>query len=527
MLQSELKAKGYTFRSNSDTEIIIYGYEEWGIDGLLKRLRGMFAFVIYDSRNQNPKLILARDRFGIKPLYYYQDDELLIFSSEVRAIIESGLIGIERNREADIAFLIFGNIPAHMTTVKNIFSIPCATYMLVENETKRLVKYYELYDAFAKPKIRNQRDIYDNLLSILSDSVNIHLISDAPLGIFLSGGIDSSCLVALASKMKSTPLTTLSVIFDEEEYNEQSYQRMVAKRYGTDHREIKVSEKDFYNEIDNIFDAMDQPTVDGINTYFVSKAAKQVGLKAVLSGLGGDEVFCGYQYFERIKLLKTIQGLPRLLRLPLALTGILDEKWRKLIFLQGDDGLRLYLSLRGLFSSPEVARILDITEKEVEDVLNNFQLSSVDSRLSTVSPVDWLSYMEISFYLRNQLLKDTDFMSMYHSVETRVPFLDHILLDYAVSIDSTLKIDKNTPKPILARSLQGILPNEIIFRKKRGFVFPFDLWIKRRGRELFNKATSNASINRRYAERLWQKFEHGVLHWSKIWSCIVLSRWHY
>jgi len=524
ILQSELRARGYTFRSNSDTEIIIYGYEEWGIDGLLKRLRGMFAFAIYDSTAQNPKLILARDRFGIKPLYYYQDNELLIFASEVRAIVESGIIGIEHNKEADIAFLIFGNIPAHMTNVKNIFSIPCASYMLIENQEKRLVKYYELYNAFAKTKIKRHQDIYNNLLSILTDTVNRHLISDAPLGVFLSGGIDSSCLVALASKMKDTPLTTLSVIFDEEEYNELPYQRLVAKEYGTDHREIKVTENDFYNEIDNIFDAMDQPTVDGINTYFVSKAAQQVGLKAVLSGLGGDEIFCGYESFAKIKLLKTIQRLPRLLRFPLALTGIMDERWRKLSFLQDNEELRLYLSLRGLFSPTDVARILDISEKEVEDILNNFQLSIFNFQLSTISPVDWLSYMEISFYLQNQLLKDTDFMSMHHSVETRVPFLDHILVDYVTSITPSLKIEKNISKPLLARSLQGILPDEIIFRKKKGFVFPFDLWIKKRGRELFKAVGSAGSVNKKYAEGLWQKFEQGSLHWSRLWALIVMAR---
>jgi asparagine synthase (glutamine-hydrolysing) len=524
MLQSELKRKGYTFRSNSDTEIIIYGYEEWGIDGLLKRLRGMFAFAIYDSRAKDPKLILARDRLGIKPLYYYQDNELLIFSSEVRAIVESGIIGRERNREADIAFLIFGNIPAHMTTVKNIFSMPCASYMMVENGKKRLVKYYELYDAFARPKIKYHQDIYNNLLSILTDTVNMHLISDAPLGVFLSGGIDSSCLVALASKMKGAPLTTLSVIFDEEQYCELPYQRIVAKRYGTDHREIKVTEKDFYNEIDNIFDAMDQPTVDGINTYFVSRAAKQVGLKAVLSGLGGDEIFCGYESFRKIKLLKTIQGLPRLLRFPFALTGILNAKWRKLIFLRGNDELRLYLSLRSLFSHNDVARILGISEKEVSNVLNGFKFPDPNFKTSVLSPVDWLSYMEISFYLQNQLLKDTDFISMHHSIETRVPFLDHVLVDYVASIDSSLKIDKNIPKPILAKSLQGILPDEVIFRKKRGFVFPFDLWIKRRGRELFKTVGSNGSINKKYAEGLWQKFEQGSLHWSRLWALIVMAR---
>ncbi len=520
-LQDELKAKGCEFRSNSDTEVIVHGYKEWGIDGLLPRLRGMFAFAIYDSRFlvSGFRVILARDRFGIKPLYYYQDKELLIFSSEIKPIVKSGLIPVQRNRDADTAFLVFGNVPEPLTTIKDVFSLPSGSYMSIDDTGKRLVKYYDLRDSFTTPKVKDTEDVYNTLRSILSEAIDIHLISDAPLGVFLSGGIDSAALVALASEKRDMPLTTLSLYFDEELYSELPYQRMIAEKYRTDHREVKVTERDFYAEIDNIFEAMDQPTVDGVNTYFVSRAAKQAGLKAVLSGTGGDEVFCGYGSFKRIGLLDAIHGLPGLLKTPFVITGSLNDRWRKLGYLQNNDPLSLYLTMRALFVPKDVARILGITENEVNNVLENLKLQTPN-----LEPIDWLSYMEIIFYLKNQLLKDTDFMSMYHSVETRVPYLDHALVEYVASANPRLKIDKNMPKPLLVKSLKGMLPDEIVFRKKQGFTFPFDLWIRKMGKGIFEDAISKNNIDKNHAEGLWSRFESGKLHWSRVWALVVIGR---
>ena len=524
-LRNELKERGYNFRSNSDTEVIINGYKEWGIERLLNRLRGMFAFAIYDLRTSRPRFILARDRFGIKPLYYYQHEKLFLFASEVKAIVKSGIVPFEYNNETNIAFLLFGYIPAPLTNIKNVFSLPVGSYLLIEDNHKILVKYYDLSDTFTRPKIKESADLYGHLRFILEEAVGIHLISDAPLGIFLSGGIDSSALVALASKFRNTSLTTLSIVFDEEAYSELPYQRMIAEQYRTDHREVKLTEDDFYVEIDNIFQAMDQPTNDGINTYFVSRAAKQAGLKAVLSGTGGDEVFCGYDSFKRIQLLKKIYSLPRLCRFPFAFAGGFPDPWRKLTYLKNTDYLDLYLIFRGFFIPGDVARILDISQRQVNAVLNNFRLLTLNSQLSTLSPVDWLSYMEIDFYLKNQLLKDTDVMSMYHSVETRVPFLDHILLDYVASIEHTLKINKgNIPKPLLVKSLKDMLPHQIILRKKHGFTFPFDLWLKKKGYELLSAAAAKGQMNKKYVDELWCKFARGHLHWSRVWALIVMGQ---
>lgn len=547
--QSLIKA-GHKFQSNSDTEVILHGYVQWGIAGLLERLRGMFAFALYDSgrfnselRTHHSKLFLARDRFGIKPLYYYQHNELLIFSSEVKAIAKSGLVPVERKKEAEIAFLIFGNIPEPLTTIRNVFSLPAGNYMEVENGRTTFVQYYDLHDSFTKPKMKDVGNIYKTLPPILTEAVNMHLISDAPLGVFLSGGIDSSSLVALAGRDVENPLATLSIVFDEEGYSELPYQRMIARKYRTDHREIKITEKDFCDEIENIFKAMDQPTIDGVNTYFVSRAAKQAGLKAVLSGTGGDEVFCGYDSFKKMGFLRRIYGLPKVFKTPLALANHLKGRWNRIGYLQNTVPLGLYLTIRGLFIPKDVAGILDISEAEVKHVLESLTLCTRNSRLLTLEPIDCLSYMELSFYLKNQLLKDTDFMSMYHSVETRVPLLDHVLVDYVASVSGSMKTDKNMPKPLLIKTLNhlsdpikaitrqpgdsvNLLPNEIIFRKKQGFTFPLDVWIRNRGRDLFEHAMSRNSKNEKYSASLWRNFQQNKVHWPKIWAPIVAAQFN-
>jgi asparagine synthase (glutamine-hydrolysing) len=526
-LQSELKIRGYEFRSQSDTEVVLHGYKEWGIEGLLKRLRGMFAFVIYDLRHQDaagaPKIFLARDRFGIKPLYYYYDNQVLIFSSEVNSIIKSKFVPIEGNPEAEIAFLIFGHLPSPLTTIKNVFSLPAASYISIENGNKRLVKYYNLLESFSVRKIKDSGQIQSRFLSVLSEVVELHLVSDVPLGVFLSGGIDSSALVALASKVSPATISTLSIIFNEQGYSELPYQRLISQQYRTRHIEMRVTENDFFDEIENIFSAVDQPTIDGVNTYFVSRAARQAGLKVMLSGAGGDEVFCGYESFKQVRFLRVIQHAPRFLKNAIRFAGLFNYKWKKSTYLLNNEDLYFYLIFRGLFIPQDVAVMLGISREEVEDALKKVMLLIPRRQLSKLDPIDWLSFMEINYYLQNQLLKDTDFMSMYHAVETRVPFLDHILVDYVASIEPRLKVRKKFPKPILVKSLNNMLPRKIVFRKKHGFIFPFDLWFKKRGSDFFHSAISKINLNPKYTHTIWREFQDGKLHWSRIWALVVMA----
>jgi asparagine synthase (glutamine-hydrolysing) len=382
----------------------------------------------------------------------------------------------------------------------------------------------------------------------LEESINLHLISDAPLGVFLSGGLDSSAIATIAAELRrkgcritqnDKNLITLSIIFDEPEFSEQKYQQLVAQKIKSDHREVKITKKDFFDSFDEVFEAMDQPTIDGVNTFFIAKAAKEAGLKTVLSGLGADEIFLGYPHFKRAGLLRGIQKLPRFLRLPLELGDLFGDRCGKLSYFTNNDILSFYLGIRGLFSPPEVARILGANLSEVGKFINNFLFSQSGyvhsaalrlsghgaerseasegaapakphagrlsgsenmSVLASLHSVDLLSYLELKFYLQNQLLKDTDFMSMHHSIEVRVPFLDHKLIEYISSLSPEIKIKRGVNKPLLVEAVRDILPQEIFTRPKMGFTFPLQKWLTETDSD----------------------FAGG--HWSRFWAKKVLDK---
>jgi asparagine synthase (glutamine-hydrolysing) len=550
-LKKELEKKGYKFKTKTDTEVILALYSEYG-EKSFEMLRGMFAFGLWDGKNQ--KLFLVKDRYGIKPLYYFSDNDKLIFASTVKAITESGLIPLQKNPDAFIGFLLFGSVPLPMTTYKNVLAVPAGHYLAREDGGKqKLVKYYAPLEFFniSTSDVNNiSTSDVDNIVGSvrrrLEESINLHLISDAPLGVFLSGGLDSSALVALAAlntgksdlpnidvnvRRSDFPngvqkLITLSIIFDEPEFSEQKYQRLVAQKIGSDHREIKITRQDFFDSFDEIFEAMDQPTINGVNTFFIAQAAKKAGLKTALSGLGADEIFLGYSHFRRANLFKNIQKLLSIFghrkSVGLAMSKILNllgDRYSKLSYFANNDILNFYLGVRGLFSPQETAKILDIREDEVNNFIKDLiKLTNLQTyELTNLHPINLLSCLELKFYLHNQLLKDTDFMSMRHSIEVRVPFLDHPLVEYLSGLPPEAKlnigksdlpnIDVNVRrsdfhsrlKPLLAAAVGDILPQEIFLRPKMGFTFPFQKWLREK-----------------------QDFRG---HWSRAWAKKVLKLW--
>ena len=524
-LKKELVAKGYKFKTKTDTEVILALYKEYGAESF-SRLRGMFAFGLWDSHAQ--KLFLVRDRFGIKPLYYYTGIDKLVFASTVQALEKSGLVPVEQNSDAFIGFLLFGSVPLPMTTLKNVKAIPAGHYLTISNNGKQeLVRYYDQLAAFQEKQDIGFDDAVAEVRKRLYESVRCHLISDAPLGVFLSGGLDSSAIAAISAEaMSNQRLKTLSIDFEEQEFSERRYQDMVAKKIGSDHQRVMVRKQDFFNSLTDIFDAMDQPTVDGVNTYFIAKVAKKVGLKTVLSGLGGDEIFLGYQSFRRAEILRRLQKLPTILKSPLYFTHLLGTRYEKLKYLTKNDLLHFYLGIRGMFTPNQIAGILDVGVHEVQSFIH--KLSELETYkftdTQTLSPANLLSYMELTYYLKNQLLKDTDFMSMRHSVEVRVPFLDHKLVEYVASLPVEIKmnphksakisINQRLNKPLLVEAVRDKLPAEIFNRPKMGFTFPFAEWLRSAPDDLVG------SNNR----TLFQKFKSGKLHWSQFWASIVLSR---
>ena len=495
-LRSELKALGHRFRSQTDAEVVLHGYEAWGMERLLPRLRGMFAFALWDSRER--KLFLARDRFGIKPLYCARSRDLLVFASEILAIAASGLVEVEPSESSLSAFLALGSVPAPETALKGVVSIPAAHYLEISREG-------EMTRCYGEPSGGASSE--EAIPSLLRDAVRSHLVSDVPLGVFLSGGIDSASLVAIASRFVEKPLKTLSIVLDDPALDESSYARIAAETYRTDHREVEVRAQDFQDALPDFFRAMDQPTVDGVNSYLISRAARKAGLSVVLTGLGGDEVFLGYPHFRRIRSLS--RWLPWI---PRPLLGRWSRYRPKIEYLRNPTPSNLYLVFRGLFAP-----------REIEELLPGASPRAL--AVGTDDPLDAAIELEFSHYLGNQLLRDTDVMSMAHSIEARVPFLDHPLVEGVRSLPYETKLRRGVNKPLLLSAIEPPLPREIWDRPKRGFTLPFHRWMKEHRQDFTERTLGSGLFQQDAVHKLWQSFTEGRAHWSRPWALVAYSAW--
>jgi asparagine synthase (glutamine-hydrolysing) len=510
-LRQMLKAAGLPFTTETDTEVIIRAYQRWGTESFSK-LRGMFAFALFDTRKES--IILARDPGAIKPLYYSLDSERLVFASEVKAFKSYDPQWSEDNSWQKL-FLTFGFLPHPFTSLQAVHSLTPGCYLQVDIQlfkgaeisflSRGLIKSHQPGNAGAL--VRNAVEV----------AVRRHLISDAPLGVFLSGGIDSSLLTLLAGRELGTNLRTVSVNFHESSHDEGPFQRQVLQKLGPhNHQAFVVTEEMFWRNWDNLWGAMDQPTVDGVNTYFVSQAARESGLKAVLSGLGADELFGGYKSFFRVRWLRYIRSIPAKAALARVLGGRKDAL-RRFAFLNIPGPIGDYLFLRGIQTPEEVASVLQCTEKEIWDLLSSLSLA-VPERLSDA---DYASFLETQLYMRGQLLKDTDFMSMHFGLEVRVPFLDEDLVHTVQSIGLKNQIDQSYPKKLLTRSFSDILPDAIVLRKKQGFVFPFQAWLSNGIRSGNLPMSGDFRQSNKPTTLVSRK-----VHWSKSWSHIVLENFN-
>lgn len=498
---------GYSFKTNTDTEVILYAFEAWGVASF-DLFEGMFAFAIHDIAKN--KVFIVRDKMGIKPLYYYYDKNNFIFSSEIRAFKSLPFI-FEENENWRIYMLLFGHIPEPYSTLKGVFSLPKGNYIVYDCEKK----YYYIKEYFSNKKhICIDTKIHTEINKTLRKSVESHLISDAPIGVFLSGGVDSSLLSIIASEFKKNDLKTLSINFEEAAYNETEYQDIIVDKIKSNHTKYIVKKQQFEASINDIFKAMDQPSADGVNSYFVSLAAKEAGLKAVLSGLGADEILGGYPSFSRAKMLCIIHKLlPNFIFNSAYLSS--KHKLRKLSFLTINDNIGIYLLQRGIFSIKDVANILEIDELKVKNCLENLY---IDYFTKDFSPFDKTIWQEYNLYMQNQLLKDSDVMSMWHGVEMRVPFLDANFVQLCSSVDWKIKQGK-FPKSLLINSFKDELPEKIWNRPKKGFTFPFQEWFKDLPQieSFFYQSPKYANI--------FKEFKKGNVHWSRVWSIYVAQNW--
>ncbi len=524
---------GHRFVSRCDTEVLLHGYEEWGIEGLLRRLRGMFAFAVYDKRGPQPVCLLARDRLGIKPLYYVSQPDGLAFASEVKALVVSGLVPNRKNPTAIAGLLLLGSVPAPATGIAGVNCLLPGHYLVADGKGIAVRKYWEPEPANSEDP--EPRASAGRLREALADAVNRHLVSDVPIGVFLSGGVDSAALVALASRAKSS-LATLTVVFDEREFSEGAEARRIAQQFATDHREVRVTSQDFMRELPNVLRVMDQPTNDGVNTYFVSRAARQAGLTVVLSGLGGDEVFGGYKHYRWLarygNSIRRFSALPGFLRRTVLSAAVRygrlrgRENWMRLASLQGgvtDAGL--YLAIRGFFAPEQVRALLDVNSRDIRLAADEYLDALRPRAANGVGTGPAFRRMEMGRYLHDQLLRDTDVFSMAHSIEVRVPYLDHILVAQASALAQATAGDAHAPgnKPLLTAAAGDPAVFDAARRGKRGFAFPFGKWMKLHSDELREMALAGGCLNRRTIGQLWNEFDRGRLHWSRAWMLAVIG----
>ena len=519
-LREELVKKGYKFKSNSDTEVLINLYMDKGED-MVNELRGMFAFAIWDERKQG--MFLARDHFGIKPLYIADDGKTIRFASQVKALLAGGQISRELDPAGQVGFYLWGHLPDPFTLYRNIHALPAGTTLQINSEGEYVQKQYfsisEVYREAEEEKshnIKHEKKI--NLRESLLGTVRNHLIADVPVGLFLSSGLDSITLMALASELKGD-LKTVTLGFEEfkgTENDETILAEKIAKQYGTDHRTVWVSSKDFESERGKLLDVMDQPSIDGVNTYFVAKAASEVGLKIAISGLGGDELFGGYSSFKQIPSLvraispmNVVPGVGKLFRQIASpfLSKFMSPKYAGLLEYGSTFG-SAYLLKRGLYMPWELPELLE--ENVISDGLKS--LNTIPCLNRTVSGLKSkqlkVSSLEVNWYMRNQLLRDSDWAGMAHSLEIRVPMVDSHLIRHVTQLHLSDSI--NQGKESLADTTQMPLPKTVTDRPKTGFSIPVSRWTQQEVKtDTVQKdmtLTKNTSWARKWANQIMDSY---------------------
>ena len=536
-LRDELVKKGHTFQTKCDTEAIVHAYEEYGED-CPKKLNGMFGFAILDQKKQT--LFLARDRLGIKPLYYYHDSGKFAFGSELKSILQVENIPREVDKRALDIFLTFEYIPSPYSIFEGIRKLPPGHSLTLKDGRITIKEYWDLrFDEKETP----EDDLCEQLLDLFQDAVKIRLMSDVPLGAFLSGGIDSSAIVAMMSRVMDRPVKTFSIAFKEDTYNESPYAQQIADRFNTEHH-VEVIEPNALELTEKLVGFLDEPFGDFsiFPTYLVSKMARK-HVTVSLSGDGGDELFAGYDTYIANKAGRAYERLPGLLR------GAMHPILNRIPPTEKKKGLinRAKRFVEGMQLPPDLEHtrwmiFLQEAEKpklysdDLQDVLNgsdSFEfIRSYFNRVNTTDPLNRQLYVDIKSYLVDDILVKVDRMSMATSLETRVPFLDHRFVEFTATIPSRLKLQGKSTKYLLKKAMQGILPPEILNRGKEGFSIPIKNWLKTDLKSLMlevlepQKIKREGFFNANYVEELKKEHLSGKEnHSHRLWSMMVFGIW--
>ena len=546
-LRAELEAKGHVFRSHADTEAILHLWEEEGIR-CVERLEGMFAFAIWDSGKR--ELFLARDRLGVKPLYYADTPGGLVFGSEIKALLAHPQISPDLDEEAFFHYLTFVCTPAPLTMFKGISKLAPAERMLVKADG-RIVRdtYWSPMSADADAQVagRSDQELQDRLMELLRDSVDKRMMSDVPFGVFLSGGVDSSTNVALMSELTDDPVRTFSIGFkDHEQYNEIDHARRIAQRYGTDHHETLIGWDDLTDFLPELIHHQDEPIADWVCVplYYVAKLARESGTIVVQIGEGSDELFHGYQGYVdsvdfRRRYWQPFQRIPRPLRRAAARTIVGASRrtgkgafhaayvtdaaagrqpfWGGAIAWQGDLKDQLIANGHGVADSYGI----------VERFWNEAERDRPGADL-----LQKMTYLELKNRLAELLLMRVDKMLMATSVEGREPFLDHHLVEFAMALPPEQKVRDGVGKSILKRAVEDLLPHDLIYRKKQGFGAPMEEWFRGELGVKAQREIKNSSLAERglldydRVDEMWAA-HRGGLNWSfQLWNLYNVSAWH-
>ena len=539
-LRRELERKGHTFRTQTDTEVIVHAYEEYG-DACVDQFNGMFAFALWDEPRR--RLLLVRDRLGIKPLYYCLTPHQLIFGSELKAVIAHPDVPREIDLVALDQFLTIEYIPGPRTIFEGVQKLQAGHRLILEEGRCHTEQYWNVPD---RPIIANEDQCTETLRELIDDAVRLRMISDVPLGAFLSGGIDSSAVVASMSQASEEPIRTFSIGFADATYNELPYARLVSRTLATDHYE-EILQPDIAEMAVRLVGHLDEPFADFsiFPTYLVSEVARKY-VKVVLSGDGGDELFAGYETYVAQRLARYYDSwMPALVRQRL-LPGLMDsvsprpekkglvnkakrfvegaalapslQHTRWMTFMSHADKARLYRpAVRAGLNGDAAEALLDRYFREV----------------ATRDPLAQQQYVDVKTYLVDDILTKVDRMSMAVSLEARVPLLDHRIVEFALNLPPQMKLNGRTTKTILRRAMTGRLPQEVLEKPKEGFSIPLKHWLRRELRPLMNDLLAPQTIRRRgyfdpdcISGWIKEHQEQRANHSHRLWALMVLELWH-
>jgi asparagine synthase (glutamine-hydrolysing) len=517
----------YQWTSNSDTEVILAAYIKWG-KACLDKLNGMFAFAIWDKVEQ--ELFIARDRLGVKPLYYAQVNGAFVFASEIRSILSSDLVEPKIDQNNLSEYLRFLNISTPKTLIENVVQLCPGQYLVYKNNELKISKYWSLTDK-PKPNALNYTELLGACKSHFVESVKSRMVADVKVGAFLSGGIDSSAVVAVMSELSKEPIETFSIVFNEKQYDESEYSQIIANKYKTKHTAFLMKPEDLIPNLVPFFKSMDNPTVDGINTYMISKLVANTGIKVVLTGIGGDELFAGYVSFER---WKSFQKFAWVFKLPvfkpmLSVVNALNKsraslKLSDMFAAKNTELSDFYANSRSVYFGNELSYLLENPQIKNDSWLDLDQTKEFP-RLSQYS------IAELSHYTLDVLMKDTDQMSMAWALEVREPFFDYRFIEFALNVDDQYKFKKGSPKHLFVEAMGDLLPSEIVNRSKKGFTFPWDYWLRNELKNYCEEALYSLSQRGLFKpdgiKFLWESFlnKKQALTWLHIWGLVVLEKW--